>query len=88
MNGVGLVFVGDGAQRSQVEAAHVITIEPGLEGVVVPSEMYGTLAPEKPLVAVAPKEADVVSLGIRRGFAVLADHDRPAEGCGSCPRFS
>ncbi len=104
--GVGLVFVGDGAQRSQVEAAaagsgnirfldffparkipsvlaaadaHVITVKRGLEGVVVPSKMYGILAAGKPIVAVAPKETDAVSLGIQRGFAVAADPDRPAE---------
>ena len=104
--GVGLVFVGDGAQRSQIEAvaagsgnirfldffpaskissvlaaadAHVITVKRGLEGVVVPSKMYGILATGKPIVAVAPEETDVVSLGIRRGVAIAADPDRPAE---------
>jgi colanic acid biosynthesis glycosyl transferase WcaI len=104
--GVGLIFVGDGAQRSQIEAAaassgnirffeffpaskipsvlaaadaHVITVKRGLEGVVVPSKMYGILAAGKPIVAVAPQETDVVSLGVRRGFAVTADPDRPAE---------
>jgi colanic acid biosynthesis glycosyl transferase WcaI len=104
--GVSLVFVGDGAQRSQVEAAagasgnirfldffpaskipsvlaaadaHVITVKHGLEGVVVPSKMYGILAAGKPIVAVAPKETDAVSLGVQRGFAVAADPDRPAE---------
>ncbi len=51
----------------------------GLEGVVVPSKMYGILAAGKPIVAVAPKETDAVSLGIHRGFAVAADPDRPAE---------
>ena len=104
--GVGLVFVGDGAQRAEIEAAaagsgnirfleffpaskipsvlaaadaHVITVKRGLEGVVVPSKMYGILAAGKPIVAVAPKETDAVSLGIRRGFAVAADPDRAAE---------
>jgi len=104
--GVSLVFVGDGAQRAQIEAAavdssnvrfldffpaskipsvlaaadaHVITVKRGLEGVVVPSKMYGILAAGKPIVAVAPKETDAVSLGIPRGFAVAADPDRPAE---------
>jgi len=104
--GVGLVFVGDGIQRAQIEAtavdsrnvrfldffpaskipsvlaaadAHVITVKRGLEGVVVPSKMYGILAAGKPIVAVAPKETDAVSLGIQRGFAVAADPDRPAE---------
>jgi len=105
-DGVGLVFVGDGAQRSQIEAAaegsgnilfleffpaskipsvlaaadaHVITVKRGLEGVVVPSKMYGILAAGKPIVAVAPKETDAVSLGIQRGFAVAADPDSPGE---------
>jgi len=105
-DGVGLVFVGDGAQRSQIEAAaagssnirfleffptskipsalaaadaHIITVKRGLEGVVVPSKMYGILAAGKPIVAVAPKETDAVSLGIQRGFAVAADPDRPGE---------
>jgi colanic acid biosynthesis glycosyl transferase WcaI len=104
--GVGLVFVGDGAQRAQIEVAaagsgnirfleffpankipsvlaaadaHVITVKRGLEGVVVPSKMYGILAAGKPIVAVAPKETDAVSLGIQRGFAVAADPDRPPE---------
>jgi colanic acid biosynthesis glycosyl transferase WcaI len=104
--GVGLVFVGDGAQRSQIEAAaagsgnirfldffpankilsvlaaadaHVITVKRGLEGVVVPSKMYGILAAGKPIVAVAPEETDVVSLGVRCGFAIAADPDRPEE---------
>jgi glycosyltransferase involved in cell wall biosynthesis len=104
--GVSLVFVGDGAQRVQIEAAaadspnirfldffpaskipsvlaaadaHVITVKHGLEGVVVPSKMYGILAAGKPILAVAPKETDAVSLGVRRGFAVAADPDRPAE---------
>jgi colanic acid biosynthesis glycosyl transferase WcaI len=105
-DGVGLVFVGDGAQRAQIEAmaagaenirfldffpsskipsvlaaadAHVITIKSGLEGVVVPSKMYGILAAGKPIVAVTPKETDVVTLGVQRGFAVAADPNEPEE---------
>jgi len=105
-DGVGLVFVGDGAQRAEVEAAaagagnirfldffpaakipsvlaaadaHLITVKRGLEGVVVPSKMYGILAAGKPIVAAAPAETDVVTLGMRRGFAVFADPDKPAD---------
>ena len=104
--GVGLVFVGDGAQRSEVEAAaagsdnirfldyftygkipsvlaaadaHIVTVKRGLEGVVVPSKMYGILAAGKPIVAVAPQESDVASIGVQKGFAVAADPDKPAE---------
>jgi glycosyltransferase involved in cell wall biosynthesis len=105
-DGVGLVFVGDGAQRAEIEAAaagaenirflnffpaskipsvlaaadaHVITVKRGLEGVVVPSKMYGILAAGKPIVAVAPAETDAASIGVRRGFAVSADPDNSAE---------
>jgi len=101
---IGLVFVGDGAQRTRLEAAaasipnvrflpffsgskipsvlaaadaHVITVKRGLEGVVVPSKMYGILAAGKPIVAVAPRECDVVSIGERKGFAAGADPDNP-----------
>ena len=108
-DGVGLVFVGDGAQRAEVQAAaagsdnirfvdyfpygkipsvlaaadaHVVTVKRGLEGVVVPSKMYGILAAGKPIVAVAPKESDVVTLGVQQGFAVAADPDKPSELVG------
>jgi hypothetical protein len=102
---IGLVFVGDGAQRSRLEAAaanipnvrflpffpasklssvlaaadaHLITVKRGLEGVVVPSKMYGILAAGKPIVAVAPRECDVVALGEAKGFSISADPDEPA----------
>jgi colanic acid biosynthesis glycosyl transferase WcaI len=98
--GIELVFVGDGAQRKQIEAAaarcrnvrflpffpaskiasvlaaadvHVVTIKRGLEGVIVPSKMYGILAAGKPILAVAPHDTDVAAIGERRGFAVWAD---------------
>jgi colanic acid biosynthesis glycosyl transferase WcaI len=105
-DGVGLVFVGDGAQRAHLEAvaagspnvrflpffpanriasvlaaadAHVVTIKRGLEGVVVPSKMYGILAAGRPIIAVAPQQTDAASLGARDGFGVAADPDKPAE---------
>ena len=98
--GIGLVFVGDGAQRKEIEAAaagcknvrflsffpagkiasvlaaadaHIVTIKRGLDGVIVPSKMYGILAAGKPIVAVAPRETDVAKIGGARGFAVWAD---------------
>ena len=105
-DGVGLVFVGDGAQRSRLQElaagniersissllpgdkvssvlaaadAHVITIKRGLEGVVVPSKMYGILAAGRPIVAVAPGETDAAILGARENFGCAADPDRPEE---------
>ena len=103
-DGIGLVFVGEGAQRAQLESsaagvsnirflpffpaskipsvlaaadAHLITVKRGLEGVVVPSKMYGILAAGKPIVAAAPSESDAVALGKEAGFSVGADPDRP-----------
>ncbi len=102
-DGIGLVFVGDGAQRAEIEKAaagcnnvrflpffqaskipsvlaagdaHIITIRRGLEGVVVPSKMYGIWAAGRPVVAVAPAESDVASLVLRMGCGVAADPDR------------
>jgi colanic acid biosynthesis glycosyl transferase WcaI len=104
-DGIGLVFVGDGAERARLEIAaaklrnvrflpfypgskvssvlaaadaHLITVKRGLEGVVVPSKMYGILAAGKPIVAVAPQECDVVSIGESSGFSVCADPEDPA----------
>jgi colanic acid biosynthesis glycosyl transferase WcaI len=108
--GVGLVFVGEGAQRAHVESlatdaknvrflpffpaskipsvlaapdAHVVTVKRGLEGVVVPSKMYGILAAGKPIVAVAPEETDAASLGAKFGFAVSGDPDDPEKVAAS-----
>jgi colanic acid biosynthesis glycosyl transferase WcaI len=105
-NGVGLVFVGDGAERERLQAAaatipnvrflpffpgskipsvlaaadaHIITVKRGLEGVVVPSKMYGILAAGKPIVALAPRECDVVSIGEAKGFSVSADPGDPVQ---------
>ena len=103
-DGIGLVFVGEGAQRAQLQFAargapnirflpffpgskipsvlaaadaHLITVKRGLEGVVVPSKMYGILAAGRPIVAVAPRETDAAALGEELGFSVSADPDNP-----------
>lgn len=105
-DGIGFVFVGDGAQRSRMETlaagagnvrflpffpahqissvlaaadAHIVTIKRGLEGVVVPSKMYGILAAGRPIVAVAPPETDAAMLAVRQEFGVAADPDNPEE---------
>jgi colanic acid biosynthesis glycosyl transferase WcaI len=105
-DGIGLVFVGDGAQRGQIEAAaagcknirflpffpsskiasvlaapnaHVVTVKRGLEGVIVPSKMYGILAAGKPIVAVAPRETDVARIGEEKGFAISANPDNASQ---------
>jgi glycosyltransferase involved in cell wall biosynthesis len=53
--------------------AHVVTVKQGLEGVIVPSKMYGILAAGKPILAVAPRKTDVASIGEQRGFAAWGD---------------
>ena len=104
-DGVGFVFVGDGALRSRVEAAarsvngvkfmsfrpadelpyvlaagdlHVVTIKRGLEGVVVPSKLYSTMAAGRPVLVLAPAESDAAQVVQRFGCGVVADPDDPA----------
>jgi colanic acid biosynthesis glycosyl transferase WcaI len=103
--GVGLVFVGEGAMKAQVETMakgcsairflpfrptsevplvlssgdmHVVTVKRGLEGVVVPSKLYPTLAAGRPILGVAPDETDVVRIVRRTGCGVVANPDDPA----------
>ena len=102
--GVGLVFIGGGAMKPQVEAMaagcrairflpfrpasevplvlssgdlHVVTVKRGLEGVVVPSKLYPTLAAGRPILGVAPEETDVVRIIRRTGCGIAADPDDP-----------
>ena len=102
--GVGLVFIGEGAMKPQVEAMaagcsairflpfrpasevplvlssgdlHVVTVKRGLEGVVVPSKLYPTLAAGRPVLGIAPEESDVVRIVRRTGCGIAADPDDP-----------
>ena len=101
---VGLVFIGEGAMRQQVEEMaagcravrfmpfrpasevplvlssgdmHVVTVKKGLEGVVVPSKLYPTLAAGRPVLGVAPEECDVVRIVRRSGCGLAANPDDP-----------
>jgi colanic acid biosynthesis glycosyl transferase WcaI len=105
-DGIGLVFVGEGAQFDAVRAAaagannvrflpffpagkipsvlaaadaHIITVKRGLEGVVVPSKLFGILAAGKPVLVVAPPECDAARIAIARGCGVAADPAKPEE---------
>ncbi len=102
---VGLVFIGEGAMKPQVEAMaqgsrairfvpfrpanevplvlssgdmHVVTVKRGLEGVVVPSKLYPTLAAGRPVLGIAPEESDVVRIIRRTGCGLAANPDDPA----------
>jgi glycosyltransferase involved in cell wall biosynthesis len=102
--GVGLVFIGEGAMKPQVQAMaegcntvrflpfrpaseipqvlssgdmHVVTVKRGLEGVVVPSKLYPTLAAGRPVLGVAPEECDVVRTIRASGCGIAANPDDP-----------
>jgi len=104
-DGVGLIFVGEGAMKAQVQSMaagcpairflpfrpasevpfvlssgdmHVVTVKRGLEGVVVPSKLYPTLAAGRPVLGVAPEESDVVRIIRRTGCGIAANPDDPA----------
>ena len=68
--------------------AHIVTIKRGLEGVVVPSKMFGIIAAGKPIVAVAARETDVAALGVRHGFAICADPTSPDDLAASIRRLA
>ena len=56
---------------------HVVTIRRGLEGVVVPSKLYGILAAGRPVLAVAPETSDVARIVRRYDCGFVADPDHP-----------
>jgi colanic acid biosynthesis glycosyl transferase WcaI len=68
--------------------AHIVTVKSGLEGVVVPSKMFGIMAAGKPIVAVAPLETDLAMLGAHHGFAITADPSNPSELASVVHRLS
>src|ERR1039458_1608011 len=56
---------------------HVVTVKRGLEGVVVPSKLYPTLAAGRPVLGIAPEECDVVRIIRRSGCGLAANPDDP-----------
>lgn len=100
----GIVFVGDGANRMELEASaanaknvkflpfrpaeqvphvmmagdlQIITVKRGLEGVVVPSKLYSTLAAGRPVLVIAARESDAARIVNSTGCGVSADPDDP-----------
>ena len=57
---------------------HIVTVKRGLEGVVVPSKLYSTLAAGRPILVVAPPESDAARIVVESGCGVAADPDDPA----------
>jgi glycosyltransferase involved in cell wall biosynthesis len=106
----GLVFIGDGANRAQLQASvngtsnirflpfrpveqvphvmmagdlHIVTIRRGLEGVVVQSKLYSTLAAGRPVLAVAAPESDAARIVSESACGIAADPDDPAAVAGA-----
>ena len=103
-SGIGLVFIGEGAQKPRMQAAaaalrnvrflpffpaskipsvlaapdaHIVTLKHGLEGVVVPSKLYGILAAGKPVLGLAPEWSDVDQIVKEAGCGYI---DCPLDG--------
>lgn len=57
---------------------HIVTVRRGLEGVVVPSKLYGILAAGRPVLAVADARSDVARIVAQAGCGLSADPDDPA----------
>ena len=56
---------------------HVVTMRRGLEGLVVPSKLYTTLAAGRPILAVVPGESDVAKIVEEAECGFVADPDDP-----------
>jgi colanic acid biosynthesis glycosyl transferase WcaI len=57
---------------------HVVTLRCGLEGVIVPSKLYSTLAAGCPILAIAPEQCDAARIVREAGCGLTADPDDPA----------
>lgn len=55
----------------------VVTIKSGLEGLVVPSKLYGILAAGRPVLVVAPRGSDAARIVAERRAGWVADPDDP-----------
>jgi glycosyltransferase involved in cell wall biosynthesis len=55
----------------------IITIRRGLEGVVVPSKLYSTLAAGRPILVVASGKSDAARIVVESGCGLTADPDDP-----------
>jgi glycosyltransferase involved in cell wall biosynthesis len=56
---------------------HIITVKRGLEGVVVPSKLYSTLAAGRPILVVAAANSDAARIVTNAGCGLTADPDDP-----------
>jgi colanic acid biosynthesis glycosyl transferase WcaI len=54
---------------------HIVTIKRGLEGVVVPSKLYGILAAGRPVLVVASADSDAARIITENACGLVADPD-------------
>jgi glycosyltransferase involved in cell wall biosynthesis len=57
----------------------VVTLRPGLEGLVVPSKLYTALAHGRPVLAAVPEASEVAAIVRRWGCGVVADPGDPGD---------
>lgn len=58
---------------------HLVSVRRGLEGLVVPSKLYGVLAAGRPVLALADERADVTRLVRKHGCGLVADPEDPGQ---------
>jgi putative colanic acid biosynthesis glycosyltransferase WcaI len=58
---------------------HIVTVRRGLEGVVVPSKLYGILAAGRPVLVVADARCDAARIVTESGCGLAVDPDDPSE---------
>lgn len=59
--------------------AHLVILKPELEGLIVPSKIYGVMSAGKPMLYIGDKEGEVASLVIEHGIGeVVAEGDSGA----------
>jgi colanic acid biosynthesis glycosyl transferase WcaI len=56
---------------------HIVTVRRGLEGVVVPSKIYGILAAGRPVLALADPRSDAARIVSESGCGLAVDPDDP-----------
>ena len=54
---------------------HIVTVRRGLEGVVVPSKIYGILAAGRPVLALADMRSDAARIVVESGCGLAVDPD-------------
>jgi colanic acid biosynthesis glycosyl transferase WcaI len=56
---------------------HIVTVKRGLEGVIVPSKLYGILAAGKPVLIISTPATDAARIITEAGCGVVVDPDDP-----------